>query len=61
MDCWDTALWVVAAYVAAMVLVRFMLARREQAIKELRERAAAEPRPPVNAAPADAETIPVAK
>jgi len=44
MDGWEIALWVVAGYVAVMVLVRFMTARRREVLRELRERADAQPR-----------------
>lgn len=57
MDGWDAVLWIVGGYVAALALVRFMLARRSQALKELRDRAAAEARPPAKPATADAEHV----
>ena len=41
MDGWDIALWSVAAYVAVVTLVRFMSARRNKVLDELRQRAAA--------------------
>jgi hypothetical protein len=56
MDGWDAVLWIVGGYLAVLALVRFMLARRTQALKELRERAAAEPRP-VKPAPVAAENV----
>lgn len=61
MDGWDAVLWIVGGYVAVLALVRFMLARRSQALKELRDRAAAEARPPAKPATADAEKIAAAK
>jgi hypothetical protein len=42
MDGWSVALLAVAGYVAAMTLVRLMLARRNKLISDLREQAAAE-------------------
>jgi len=36
MDGWDVALWILAAYVAVVALVRMMLAHREQATARLR-------------------------
>lgn len=56
MDGWDAVLWIVGGYVAVLALVRFMLSRRAQALQELRDRAAAEPRP-VKPAPVDAENV----
>lgn len=49
MDGWDIALWSVAAYIAVVTLVRFMTARRNKVLDELRHRAAAAQanRPPV--------------
>ena len=41
MDGWDIALWSVAAYIAVVTLVRFMSARRNKILDELRQRAAA--------------------
>ncbi|HWC90681.1 MAG TPA: hypothetical protein VG433_13525 [Pirellulales bacterium] len=42
MDSWSVALLVGAGYVAVMGLVRLMLARRDQLIKELQQQVAAE-------------------
>lgn len=57
MDGWEIALWVAAGYVAIMALVRFMSARRTEVLKELRERADAQPRQPVKkASPAGEQT-----
>lgn len=56
MDGWDAVLWIVGGYVAVLALVRFMLARRSQALKDLRDRAAAEVRSPAKPVPADAES-----
>lgn len=39
MDGWDIAIWLVAAYVAALTLVRFMTARRNKVLDDLRQRA----------------------
>ena len=47
MDGWELALWAAAGYFAVMVLVRFMMARRTEVLRELRERAEAQPRPTV--------------
>ncbi len=44
MEGWSVALLVAAAYVAVSTLVRFMLARRNALVVELREQAAAEQR-----------------
>jgi hypothetical protein len=41
MDGWDIALWSTAAYVAVLALVRFMTARRNKILDDLRQRAAA--------------------
>jgi hypothetical protein len=41
MDGWDVALWSVAAYIAVMTLARFMIARRNKLLDDLRQRAAA--------------------
>jgi hypothetical protein len=40
MDGWDIALWSAAAYVAVVTLVRFMTARRNRVLHDLRQRAA---------------------
>ncbi|HEX5445587.1 MAG TPA: hypothetical protein VFW87_17300 [Pirellulales bacterium] len=54
MDGWEIALWAVAGYAAVMALVRFMAARRTEVLRELRERAEAQPRPTAKkAAPAE--------
>ncbi|HEX3658279.1 MAG TPA: hypothetical protein VHV55_20995 [Pirellulales bacterium] len=42
MDSWSVAVLVGASYVAIMGLVRLMLARRDQLIKELQQQVAAE-------------------
>ncbi|HEX7448688.1 MAG TPA: hypothetical protein VF306_14145 [Pirellulales bacterium] len=61
MDGWEIALWVVAGYVAVMVLVRFMSARRLEVLRELRERAEAQPRSaqPRSAQPRPAQPRPI--
>jgi hypothetical protein len=41
MDAWDIALWSVAAYVGVLTLVRFMTARRNKLLDDLRQRATA--------------------
>ena len=41
MDGWDFAIWSVAAYVGVLTLVRFMTARRNKMLSDLRQRAAA--------------------
>ncbi|HWB10019.1 MAG TPA: hypothetical protein VG826_12375 [Pirellulales bacterium] len=41
MDAWDIALWSVAAYIGVVALVRFMTARRNKILDDLRQRAAA--------------------
>jgi uncharacterized membrane protein len=41
MDGWDIAIWLVAAYVAVLTLVRFMTARRDRVLDDLRQRAIA--------------------
>lgn len=41
MDGWDVAIWSVAAYVAVLTLVRFMTARRNKILGDLRQRATA--------------------
>jgi hypothetical protein len=41
MDGWDIALWSVAAYIGVLTLVRFMTARRNKILVDLRQRAAA--------------------
>jgi hypothetical protein len=41
MDGWDIALWSVAAYIGVLTLVRFMTARRNKILDDLRQRAAA--------------------
>lgn len=53
MDGWEIALWVAAAYVAVLTLVRFMTARRSAVLEELRQRADAQPRQPVKKAPGE--------
>lgn len=53
MDGWEIALWVAAAYVAVLTLVRFMSARRSAVLEELRQRADAQPRQPVKKAPGE--------
>jgi hypothetical protein len=40
MDGWDIALWSVAAYIGVLTLVRFMTARRNKILDDLRQRAA---------------------
>lgn len=40
MDGWDFVVWAVAAYVAVLTLVRFMIARRKKVLDDLRQRAA---------------------
>lgn len=42
MDSWDIAIWLGAAYVAVLTLVRFMAARRDNVLKDLRQRAIAD-------------------
>ncbi|HVX14837.1 MAG TPA: hypothetical protein VHC22_26845 [Pirellulales bacterium] len=41
MNGWDVAIWVVAAYVATLSLVRLMTARRKSLLDDLREGATA--------------------
>lgn len=41
MDGWDVAIWVVAAYVATLSLVRLMTARRKNLLDDLRNGATA--------------------
>lgn len=57
MDGWEIALWVVAAYIAALTLVRFMSARRTAVLEELRQRADAQPRQPVKKAAPPGEQV----
>lgn len=39
MDGWDIVIWLAAAYVAVLTLVRFMTARRNKVLDDLRQRA----------------------
>lgn len=56
MDGWEIALWAAAGYIAVMVLVRMMSARRGEVLRELRDRAEAQPRPAPKKAPAEEAT-----
>lgn len=42
MDGWDVTIWAFAGYIAVFTLVRFMNARRNKVLAELRDRAAAQ-------------------
>lgn len=56
MDGWEIALWAAAGYIAVMVLVRMMSARRGDVLRELRDRAEAQPRQAPKKTPAEEVT-----